>query len=68
MGFSAVLLALPVSNILPGLFAAAVIGGLVHLGLATVPPVLRAQDAAACRMQQGLPGIPAVRQSHCERR
>jgi hypothetical protein len=49
-------------------FVIAVIGGLVHLGLAALPPALEAQDRATCRLQHGLPGLPAVRQSHCERR
>jgi hypothetical protein len=54
-----------VNSLLPGLFAAAVIGGLASIGLADLPPVLEGQDTANCQAQQQLPGIPAVRQAHC---
>ena len=53
------------SSFITTVFAAAMVGGLVHLGLAAVPPVLRAQDAHACRIQEALPGIETGRQLHC---
>jgi hypothetical protein len=55
------------SSFVAAAFTAAMVGGLVHLGLAEVPSVTAAQDAASCRTQRDLPGIEAGRQLHCSR-
>lgn len=56
------------AKLLYGLLAAGCIGLLVNVGLASVPPILEAQDRANCRLQQTLPSISAERQAHCARR
>jgi|GEM_PF-3654892 len=52
-------------RLLGTIFGACLIGGLIHTGLAALPAGLRAQDRAACRYQQDLPGIAPERQAHC---